>query len=199
MVIMGTATTQAADIFTISLSYCDTPESTKYIQMQSATTYLLCYTLTNKSDTPVEVLVDFVDGTNTYDQLQHKACLDAQHKEMFGKYVTGYTSKVSLKAWESKQETAMITYPKDMQGTYQGCIVYALREWAKPMMTPEGINVVLRKGKFIELHVDSVGNWKTLPMIGQKTYAIYILLYILVVTGIVSARYGIIRKKPSHH
>lgn len=202
MVVASTATTQAADIFDVKLSYCDTPESTKYIQMSSASVYPLCYTLTNTSDVPLEVYVDFVDGTNTYDQFHHKACLDAHHKEMFGRFVTWYTSNIRLKAGESKQQQAEIQYPKEMQGVYQWCIIYMVSTNGESITTPEGINIVLRKAKFIEVKLDGVASWlsttslTSLRVSNEKRIVLAIVIYGIISAGIVSVRYA--RRKVPH-
>lgn len=145
----------AASLKNISLEYCQTSGNILTYTIDPEVQQEICYTLTNDSDQPVTMNINFIDGTYTNDQRQNRACLDESSKENFGQYVSDYERVVTLTGGESRDQTALLRYPAGSDGSYHGCVSYAVAENTTASNTQESSNfsILMRKAKFIDVLV----------------------------------------------
>ena len=116
----------------------------------------ICFTITNWSDKDVAINVSFVDGMLTNDQWKNKACWQAGDTDNFGQYVTWFPATIHLQKGVSKTEYAKVRLPKDISlswSTVHGCLVYSLLSDGETSSINQWIGVVVRKAKFIDLHI----------------------------------------------
>lgn len=143
--------TKADDLSTASLSFCDSSD-TLNIALEPGVQTGICYQLTNGGKNEITVKLGFVDGTFTNDERKNRACQLDNQIQMFGKYVTGYSSIVTLQAGQTISGEALLKYPERMNGLFHGCLVYSI-------ITPEKANAVwttsfsiqMRRAKFIDV------------------------------------------------
>lgn len=151
------------DLAYVSVDYCDTPENTLHLHVDPLTETGICYAISNNSKHTLTVKVWFVDGTFTNDQWQNKACLSDTDVENFWKYVTDYDQLITLDPGETIKKQATLIYPKDMDGIYYGCLVYAVvaDTTEKSSQQPRGnFTILMRKAKFIDVLVGDPANVK---------------------------------------
>ena len=95
-IMMGINSTHADNLQNIFLDYCNTDAKTLSYTIDTNVETGICYTVSNNSSQETTVKVNFIDGTFTNDKEAAQACWDEGRKEMFGQYVTGYQSLVTL-------------------------------------------------------------------------------------------------------
>lgn len=147
---MGINSTHADNLQNIFLDYCNTDAKTLSYTIDTNVETGICYTVSNNSSQETTVKVNFIDGTFTNDKEAAQACWDEGRKEMFGQYVTGYQSLVTLWSGESKKQMAKLRYPQGKDGQYYGCVTYSIENtggW------DQNFSILIRKAKFINVLV----------------------------------------------
>jgi len=152
----------ADDLANVSLSYCNTQESTLQYQIEPSIETGICYMLSNASKKPVMIKLSFIDGTFTNDQRKNKACLSDVDRENFWQYVTGYDQLITLKPGETIKKEANLLYPKGMDGLYHWCVVYSVVEKKKSTASDASasFSILMRRAKFIDVIVGNPENAK---------------------------------------
>lgn len=173
---------EAPQLTDVRLRFCNDEEvvgGTKQLQMQTKpeTPNQICMYLFNTTNQPLEVNVNFVDGTITNDSAKNKACKNEDEKSSFGKYVRFISSETganealsggiqalfgegeSIKTFfippqSVIQEFATVNLPSGYAGKIYWCATLTLKEEKSESENAEIFQILNRLGYPIEMVVE---------------------------------------------
>lgn len=150
---------QEANLGDVNVRFCNDAaikEGTRSLNLQTKTSVPtdICMYLSNNSDKPITMLINFVDGTVTADSDQKKACQPEGVQQQFGQYVSLEKKEYLLQPKQTIQVNATATFPDGYAGMNYGCVTTQI-VWDKPA-NPDGnmFTIQTRKANFIDVLVD---------------------------------------------
>ncbi|MCF7835087.1 hypothetical protein K9M48_03460 [Candidatus Gracilibacteria bacterium] len=93
-----------------------------------------------------------VDASTTNDSFQNKTCLSENENQIFGQYISGDKSSITIPAGGSGIRNLTAQFPNYYSGVYNGCITFY-----PTIVGGNTVNTLPRKGNFIDVNIIPVG------------------------------------------
>ena len=115
----------------------------------------ICVLLWNGGETDVSVSLNFVDWTITNDADQKKACGSESAKSSFWQYVETDETEFIIKAGETIQTNATLTFPDGFAWQVLGCLTTQIKSANTEVLAVENsmFEIETRKASFIEVNI----------------------------------------------